>query len=130
MTTEPTTEPTGKPTASSTASQASHTIYATAVLHPGQSVTWGKGTLAMTSGGNLIVTDERGVTRWATHTSGSNLQTVFQDDGCLAIYDPDGNVMWSSYTNGNPGAVLVMTASGNVQIQIGGTSLWQTGTGH
>lgn len=130
MTIEPTTEPSTKPTASSTVSPASRSIYATAVLDPGQSVTWGKGTLAMTSGGNLIVTDERGVTRWATHTSGSNLQTVFQDDGCLAIYDPEGNVMWSSYTNGNPGAVLVMTASGNIQIQLGGTSLWQTGTGH
>ncbi|MGW0513513.1 hypothetical protein ACWD1W_30435 [Streptomyces olivaceoviridis] len=105
-------------------------IRATAVLNPGQSVPWGKATLAMTPGGDLVVTDERGVTRWASHTSGSDLQTVFQDDGCMAVYDPGGTVHWSSYTNGHPGAVLVITGDGNVQIKLGDTVLWQTGTGH
>lgn len=119
-----------RPSASPTASQASRTIYATAVLNPGESVSWGKGTLAMTSTGNLIVTDENGTTRWATHTSGSTLQTVFQDDGCLAIYSAAHIVVWSSYTNGHPGAVFVMTASGNMQIKQGSAVLWQTGTGH
>jgi hypothetical protein len=83
----------------------------------------------MTSDGNLTVIDDSGVTRWATHTSGTDLQAVFQNDGCLAVYDPNGNVQWSSYTNGNPGAVLVMTANGNVEIRLGITVLWQTDTG-
>ncbi|WP_318219085.1 hypothetical protein [Streptomyces sp. SCL15-6] len=120
---------TQKPVPGSGTSQKPHIIESTAVLDPGQSVTWGKGTLAMTSDGNLTVIDDSGVTRWATHTSGTDLQAVFQNDGCLAVYDPNGNVQWSSYTNGNPGAVLVMTANGNVEIRLGTTLLWQTGTG-
>ncbi|MFE3270753.1 hypothetical protein [Streptomyces sp. NPDC059215] len=121
---------TANPTETPTASQAPHIIYATAVLNPGNAVTWGKGTLAMTARGNLVVIDEKGITRWASHTTGSDLQTVFQNDGCLAIYNPDGTVAWSSYTNGHPEAVLVMTADGNVEIRLGNTTLWQTGTGH
>ncbi|MFJ3762784.1 hypothetical protein [Streptomyces sp. NPDC090080] len=77
-----------------------------------------------------MVTDERGATRWASHTSGSGLQTVFQNDGLMAIYDSQGNVQWSSNTNGHPGAVLEITADGNVRIKLSGTVLWQTGTGH
>lgn len=119
-----------EPTTTPAPTRAPKVIRATAVLNPGQSVPWGKATLAMTPGGDLVVTDEHGVTRWASHTSGSDLQTVFQDDGCMAIYDPGGNVHWSSYTNGHPGAVLVITGNGNVEIKLGDSVLWQTGTGH
>ncbi|MFG2884046.1 hypothetical protein ACGFYV_17410 [Streptomyces sp. NPDC048297] len=119
-----------KPSATATTAESPYVIQATAVLTPGQSVTWGKARLAMTSDGNLVVTDERGVTRWASHTSGSGLQTVFQDDGCMAIYDAQGTVQWSSYTNGHPGAVLEIMPDGNVRIRLGDTVLWQTGTGH
>ncbi|GHA53187.1 MULTISPECIES: hypothetical protein [Streptomyces] len=118
------------PTATATPVREPYVVQATAVLNPGQSLPGGKATLAMTGGGDLVVTDERGVVRWASHTSGSDLQTVFQDDGCMAIYDPQGTVHWSSYTNGHPGAVLVITPDGNVQIKLGDTVLWQTGTGH
>ncbi|MFH9089703.1 hypothetical protein [Streptomyces sp. NPDC017673] len=118
------------PIATATPVREPYVVQATAVLNPGQSVAGGKATLAMTGGGDLVVTDERGVTRWASHTSGSDLQTVFQDDGCMAIYDPQGTVHWSSYTNGHPGAVLVITPDGNVQIKLGDSVLWQTGTGH
>lgn len=119
-----------EPSATATTAAAPYVIQATAVLNPGQSVAWGKARLAMTSDGNLVVTDERGVTRWASHTSGADLQTVFQDDGLLAIYDSQGTVHWSSNTNGHPGAVLEITPDGNVRIRLGDTVLWQTGTGH
>lgn len=118
------------PTATATTVRKPYVVQATAVLNPGQSFAGDGATLAMTRDGDLVVTDERGVTRWAAHTSGSDLQTVFQDDGCMAVYDPQGTVHWSSYTNGHPGAVLVITPDGNVQIKLGDTVLWQTGTGH
>lgn len=121
---------TTRPTTAAPASREPRVVQATTVLNPGQALSWGKGALAMTSGGDLVVTDENGTVRWAAHTSGSDLQTVFQDDGCMAVYDPRGNVHWSSYTNGNPGAVLVLTADGDVQIRQDGRVLWQTGTGH
>lgn len=107
-----------------------YVIQATRVIRPGQSVPYGRATLAMTPSGDLVVTDERNVTRWSAHTAGSDLQTVFQDDGLLAVYDPHGDVHWSSHTNGHPGAVLVITYDGNVQIRLEDTVLWQTGTGH
>ncbi|MCX4406015.1 MULTISPECIES: hypothetical protein [unclassified Streptomyces] len=124
--------PAKTPTPSSTPTSTAdpYVIQATAVIQPGQSIEYGKATLTMTSSGDLVVTDERNVTRWATHTSGSDLQTVFQNDGLLAVYDAQHKVHWSSYTSGNPGAVLAITYNGNVQIRLGSTVLWQTGTGH
>uniref|UniRef100_UPI002F912E16 hypothetical protein n=1 Tax=Streptomyces sp. NBC_01562 TaxID=2975879 RepID=UPI002F912E16 len=126
------THPAKTPTSSSAPASTAdpYVIQATAVIQPGQSIEYGKATLTMTSSGDLVVTDERQVTRWATHTSGSDLQTVFQNDGLLAIYDAQHKVHWSSYTSGNPGAVLAITYDGNVQIRLGNTVLWQTGTGH
>ncbi|MFF5408272.1 hypothetical protein ACFY8K_35665 [Streptomyces misionensis] len=126
----PTHPMTAKPTVTPSAVAAPYVIHATAVLTLGQSITWGKGTLSMTSGGDLELTDEKGGVRWAAHTSGSDLRTYFQDDGLLAVYDAGYNVKWSSHTDGNPGADLVMTADGNLQIRLNGAVLWQTGTGH
>ncbi|MEU3519875.1 hypothetical protein ABZ770_32170 [Streptomyces sp. NPDC006654] len=119
-----------KPTVTPSAVAAPYVIHATAVLTRDQSISWGKGTLSMTSGGDLELTDEKGGVRWATHTSGSDLRTYFQDDGLLAVYDARYDVKWSSHTDGNPGADLIMTADGNLQIQLNGAVLWQTGTGH
>ncbi|MFD7004381.1 hypothetical protein ACFWA5_51395 [Streptomyces mirabilis] len=126
------THPAKTPTSSSAPASTAdpYVIQATAVIQPGQSIEYGKAILTMTSSGDLVVTDERQVTRWATHTSGSDLQAVFQNDGLLAIYDAQRKVHWSSYTSGNPGAVLVITYDGNVEIRLGKTVLWQTGTGH
>ncbi|MFF0050797.1 hypothetical protein [Streptomyces sp. NPDC005498] len=117
-------------TAASAAPREPSVIRATAVLGPGRSVRGGKATLTMTSGGDLVVTDERGATRWSSHTVGTGFQAVFQDDGNLAVYNPGGDVQWSSRTDGHPGAALMLMPDGNVRIQQGGSVLWQTGTGH
>jgi hypothetical protein len=154
---DPTSTPTGSPTANAIADRNSHTaaprrtagtptpsdttarssapqqpyvIKATAVLNPGESRHSGKASLTMRSDGNLAVIDERGRTRWTSHTSGSGLRTVFQDDGNLAVYDTLGNVRWSSRTDGHPGALLVLMPDGNVRIELGNSILWQTDTGH
>ncbi|MFB7780989.1 hypothetical protein [Streptomyces bauhiniae] len=118
------------PPSASAAPKKPYVIQAPAVINPGQSMTWGNGTLAMTTGGNLVVKDEKGTTRWATHTSGVDCQTALQGDGNFVLYDKEGNALWWSGTMGHPGAVLVLTPDGNVEIQADGTTLWQTGTGH
>ncbi|WP_030744189.1 hypothetical protein [Streptomyces sp. NRRL S-31] len=132
-TTAPARPPSGSPAAPAPGPATTpkpYVVRATTVLGPGDSVSSGKATLAMTAGGNFVVTDEHGAVRWASHTSGSGLRAVFQDDGNLAVYTAQGAVRWSSRTDGHPGAVLVVGADGNVQIRQDGVVLWQTGTGH
>ncbi len=51
---------------------------------------------------------------WASGTSATrcNMQT----DGGLVLYDAEGGQIWSSFTNGNPGAFLRCQDDGNLVI--------------
>ena len=52
---------------------------------------------------------------------------ILQDDGNLVIYGADGQYVWDSGTNGNPGAYLVLQDDGNVVIyRADGVAIWAT----
>lgn len=122
-----------QPTASKpTAKQwSTHVVQATTVLTPGQSVASNRIRLTMRTDGNLVISDEDGVTRWSSHTTGQGARAVFQADGHLVVYTSDGQTAWSSGTAGNDGAELVLQADGNVTIlSATGTVLWSAGTQH
>ncbi|MGW7648279.1 hypothetical protein [Streptomyces bobili] len=106
-------------------------VRATTVLVPGNSVASDRMRLTMRADGNLVISDEDGVTRWSSHTSGRGARAVFQADGHLVVYTVDGQTAWSSGTAGNDGAELVLQADGNVTIlSASGTVLWSAGTQH
>ena len=53
-----------------------------------------------------------------------------QNDGHLVLYDAGNGTAWSSGTAGNPGAVLVLRADGDMIISmVNGRTLFSTGTG-
>lgn len=102
-------------------------IRGTSVLEPGQNWHTNRIRLTLTTGGNLVLTDENGRTTWSSGTSGSGTQLVFQADGNLGLYS-GSTPLWTTRTDGHDGAILVLQADANVTISLNGTTLWSTGT--
>jgi hypothetical protein len=102
-------------------------IESTAVLTTGQSWFTNRLRLTVTGGGNLVLAD-RGRTVWQTGTT-TGVKLVMQNDGHLVLYDAGNGTVFSSGTAGNPGAVLILRADGNLVVARDGRVLFQTGTG-
>jgi hypothetical protein len=102
-------------------------VAATSVLTTGQSWSTNRLRLTVTAGGNLILRDQ-GRTVWQTGTN-NGVKLVMQNDGHLVLYDAGNGTAFSSGTAGNPGAVLILRADGNMVIALKGRILFQTGTG-
>ncbi|MGW0999651.1 hypothetical protein [Streptomyces sp. NPDC002520] len=106
-------------------------VQATTVLHAGDSVASNRMRITMLRSGALVISDENGVIRWSSRTTGSGNRAVFQDDGNLVVYASDGRSLWTSGTAGHSGARLVIQNDGNVTIQTStGALLWAAGTDH
>lgn len=117
--------------ASAATSWSTRVIDSTYVLGPGESVASNRMRVTMQTGGNLVISDENGVIRWSSHTSGKGYKAVFQDDGHFVVYTKDSQTVWSSGTAGNPGATLVIQGDSNVVIaSASGAVLWAAGTQH
>jgi hypothetical protein len=101
-------------------------IASTSVLTTGQSWSTNRLRLTVTGGGDLVLQDQ-GRTVWQTRTR-SGVKLVMQNDGHLVLYDARYGTAWSSGTAGNPGAVLILRADGNMVISLNGRTLFQTGT--
>jgi hypothetical protein len=102
-------------------------IAATSVLTTGQSWSTNRLRLTVTTSGNLVLQDQ-GRTVWQTGTT-TGVKLVMQNDGHLVLYDTNNGTVFSSGTAGNPGAVLILRADGNMVISLNGRILFQTGTG-
>jgi hypothetical protein len=102
-------------------------ITATSVLTTGQSWSTNRLRLTVTAGGDLVLQDQ-GRTVWHTGTT-TGVKLVMQNDGHLVLYDAGNGTVFSSGTAGNPGAVLILRADGNMVISLNGRILFQTGTG-
>ncbi|MEB3962991.1 hypothetical protein OKJ48_22475 [Streptomyces kunmingensis] len=101
------------------------------VLHPGESVASNRMRIKMSHTGNLVISDENGVIRWASHTAGEGYKAVFSSNGNLIVRTQDGRRAWSSRTKGHDGAQLVIHRNGNVTVSVpDGTVLWSAGTQH
>ncbi|MCO5984887.1 hypothetical protein NE235_02060 [Actinoallomurus spadix] len=84
--------------------------------------------LSMDQAGILSLVGDRGPL-WSTGPRARGGRAVFQPDGNLVVYDRDGNPVWASGTDGNPGARLVLQADKNLVIYAAdGGPLWATGT--
>ncbi|WP_217556633.1 hypothetical protein [Streptomyces sp. GbtcB6] len=106
-------------------------VNATTVLGAGQSVSTDHVRLAMTSAGNLVITDTNGTVLWSAGTSGAGNRAVFQADGNFVVYGSADQTLWTAGTAGNNGAELVLQADGNVTVLTSsGTVVWASGTVH
>jgi hypothetical protein len=102
-------------------------IASTSVLTTGQSWSTNRLRLTVTGSGDLVLQDQ-GKTVWQTGTT-SGVKLVMQNDGHLVLYDAGNGTAWSSGTAGNPGAVLILRADGNMVVSLNARILFQTGTG-
>jgi len=128
---KPTPAKPAKPAKPATPDWSTKVVSTTTVLDSGDSVASNRMRITLGSNGNLVISDENGVVRWSSGTSGSGNRAVFQADGNLVVYSSDGKTLWSSGTGGNDGAKLVIQADGNVAILTAGDStLWAAGTQH
>ncbi|GAA2638656.1 hypothetical protein [Paractinoplanes durhamensis] len=124
----PVTTTTPSPATRSTAPVwAEKVIASTSELTTGQSWATNRLKLTVTGGGNLVLQDQ-GRTVWQTGTT-TGVKLVMQNDGHLVLYDAGNAAVFSSGTVGNPGAVLILRADGNMVISLNGRILFQTGTG-
>lgn len=75
----------------------------------------GRHRLVAQADGNLVLySDDK--PRWATGIHWPGAWTLFQRDGNLVTYTPDGTPLWASNTGSFPGAGLVVQDDGNVVI--------------
>jgi hypothetical protein len=93
------------------------------VLWPDQALETYGAMLAYQSDGNLVLyrTSLFGppTPEWASDTAGTSPGlAAMQDDGNFVIYDGSGNAVWSSQTEGNPGAFALIRMHRN------GYGLW------
>ena len=81
--------------------------------------------LKLWNSGNLVLKDGSDIL-WSTGTAGINPKNArMQPNGNLAVYDTDQNQVFTSGTNGNPGALLYVQDDGNLVIQdSSGTTIW------
>jgi hypothetical protein len=100
------------------------------VLNPGDEIRTDRLSLSLQTDGDLVLRDEDedGTVVWSTDTHVPGAYAVFQADGDLVLYCCDGETLWSSGTEGNDGAVLVLQADGTLTIRQGDTTLWTAGT--
>ncbi|WP_213007499.1 hypothetical protein [Paractinoplanes toevensis] len=101
-------------------------IESTSVLTTGQSWSTNRLKLTVTTAGDLVLQDQ-GRTVWQTSTK-TGVKLVMQNDGHLVLYDAGNGTVFSSGTAGNPGAVLILRADGNMVISRNDRILFQTGT--
>jgi cell wall-associated NlpC family hydrolase len=101
-----------------------------ATLLPGTSITSPGGAyqLTMQPTGHLAETGPSGQL-WATGTSSPGTYLVNQPGGDLVLITAAGTPVWSSATDGEGPATLVIQADGNVVDYRGSTAIWSTGTG-
>lgn len=114
------------------APQTTRTVQAPYTFGPGRSVSSDTARLVMQTDGNLVVYDEHGRGRWASHTEGTGYRADFQTDGNFVVYTKGTprRAVWSSGTGGHPGARLRVQDDGNVVIYDGSQAIWNTGTAH
>jgi len=80
--------------------------------------------------GNLVLYSNF-VTAWNLGYGTSATRVVMQADGNLVMYNDSNQAVWSSGTNGNPGARLVLQTDGNMVIYSStNVALWATYTIH
>ncbi|MBT0770178.1 hypothetical protein KIH74_14655 [Kineosporia sp. J2-2] len=91
-------------------------------LNAGQSWSTNRIKLTLTSGGNVVLTDENGATTWSAGVSGGDT-LAFQGDGNLVLYK-DGGLVWATQTMDNSGAILTLQGDGNVTIALNNNTLW------
>lgn len=101
-------------------------LYSGQALYPGQSiVSPNKGyKLLMQGDGNLVLYEGSSSNwTWQSHTYAENASyAVIQTDGNFVIYNTTGHPLWSTGTNGNPGARLDIQDDGNLVVY---NSAWQ-----
>ncbi|GAB2587537.1 hypothetical protein Aab01nite_50030 [Paractinoplanes abujensis] len=98
-------------------------IASTGVLTTGQSWATNRLRLTVTEQGDLVLRDQGRVV-WRTGTT-TGVKLVMQNDGHLVLYDAGNGTAWSSGTAGNPGAVLILRADGEMVVALGGRVLFR-----
>lgn len=76
--------------------------------------------------GTLFIRNDFQLSGWKTNAHPNADRLVMQTDGNLVLYAKNNSVLWSTGTNGNPGAELVMQADGNLVLYDSGGSVIPT----
>jgi hypothetical protein len=86
----------------------------------------GKFKVGLTSGGDLVLQDNRSRTIWNAEISGG-YRCYMQRDGNVIVRQRDNKPLWTSETHNNPGARLVVSDGGIIAIIHRNTRLWSNG---
>lgn len=81
--------------------------------------------LVMQPGGNLVISDLRdGSIEWQTGTTVDGSRVSMGPGGSLTIYGPLGRELWSTHTQGYPGAYAILKTNGDLVIYQKGVARW------
>jgi hypothetical protein len=86
----------------------------------------GKFKFGLTSGGDLVLLDNRSRTIWNAKVSGG-FRCYMQRDGNVIVRQSNNKVLWTSHTYNNPDARLVVDDGGRIAVIHGNAPLWVDG---
>jgi peptidoglycan/xylan/chitin deacetylase (PgdA/CDA1 family) len=128
---------TGPPGSCGTASLSHGRPPLATVLRPGQSLSPGSsldtpdGQYRLTmqrSDGNLVMYDASGRALWSSRTEGHPGASALMEKGGDFVISSKGHEIWSSRTEGHPGAWLAVQADANVVVYSAKGPLWASGS--
>lgn len=103
-------------------------VYADEQLTFGQSWRTSQVTMTMEDDGQLEIFNPTGQVEWSSDTVGTGVRAIMQADGNLVVYNQQVYGVWSSLTGGDQGAYLDLESNGNVVIMYQGKIVWSAGT--
>jgi surface antigen len=81
--------------------------------------------LLMQRTGDLVLYDtSNGSKVWDTGTAAPNSRVIMGPGGSMTVYGPLGKELWSTHTNGYPGAYARLETNGDLVIYHKGVALW------
>ena len=96
----------------------------TEALRPGEQPSWRQSVNIYIKPGVSNLTFRRGQ-EWVTS---SNYKFIFQQDGNLVLYSPQGKAIWATGTDNTSTDSFVVQADGNVVLYNGNKAVWATDT--
>lgn len=83
--------------------------------------------MGLTNQGDFALQRRTGETIWSAGTANSGHRVFVQTDGNVIVRRSDNLSVWSSKTNGHPGAQLVVDDGGRIAVVQGTLAIWLAG---
>jgi len=81
----------------------------------------------VTNQGDFVLQHKNGTTIWSAGAENRGIRLYVQPDGNVILRNSTYGAVWTTNTNGNPGAQLVIDDGGQIAVVVGTLAIWFQG---